>query len=86
MIDIVIIVCHDDSVKKTYTFNSLHINHINCAAPGLFFICDLYAYQKLFLGFLTSSFQDFKSCSVSPSGSLQRSHRGDLPGEVGGVY
>lgn len=77
--EILITVCHNDSGKKTYTFNSLHIDHINCAAPGLFFICDLYAYQELFLGLLTSSLQDFKSCSVSLSGSLQRSQRSDLP-------
>lgn len=75
----VINVCHEE------TFNSLHMYHINCAVLGLFFICDLCVYQELFLGLLTSSFEDFKPCSLSPSRFFQKSHRSD-PSEVREVY
>lgn len=52
--EIFITVCHNNSGKKTYTFNSLHIEHIS-VHTGLFINCDLCVYQELFLGLLTSA-------------------------------
>lgn len=78
--EIVINVCHED------TFNVLHMYRINCAVPGLFFFYDFCVHQELFLGLHTSSFEDFKPCSVSPSRFFQKSHRSDLSEEVREVY
>ena len=39
--EIAITVCHNNSGKKTHTFNSLHTDRVNGAAPELLFLCDL---------------------------------------------